>query len=577
MLREIIARFSFQLDNQNLKKAETGISGVVGKLQAFGQAIAGAVVVQGIANFVKDIVKAGDELGETAAQLGTSAQELQRWQYGAKFAGVEAEKFNTSLRTIQKNAGEAAGGGAAAAEFKSLGVELKDSNGNLKDGITLMREAGLGMSKLKTHTERVAVAQKIFGRAGSALLPMFAEGEEGLNRFLAKLDEFGGGLGEDAVKLAGEADDAFMGWDISMMSLKSRLAVAFLPILNQVVSGLSRMIGWVSKVIDQMGGLRSLMIAFGIALGKIAIARFGGQLLSLARMAMLPLLKFALLYLIVDDLIALFEGRASVIGTLLDKIFGKGSAQKVVAALKGIGKAVVDLINTGDFEAFDKALENIFGPIGSDIVSDIVFTFEMIAEAFDAWIADIQGDMNYVLGSWDTFWNQLGTDAAIAIGQILAEAYAFGEGIIDGIVQAIEAKAAEVAAALTGVVKDAMKDAKTFLGIQSPSRKAGDEIGKPWVMGIPQGAKRAAARAHTMMTNATAMVTAPTSMSASVRGGGGASVGGGVVFQSDINLTVNGGSASDPQIQKLRQGLRSDLQDNRRATLEALVQMVEVV
>jgi len=66
-------------------------------------------------------------------------------------------------------------------------------------------------------------------------------------------------------------------------------------------------------------------------------------------------------------------------------------------------------------------------------------------------------------------------------------------------------------------------------------------------------------------------------VSAPARGGtGGARGAGGPIFQSTINLTVNGGTATDPQIQKLRQGVRSELRDNRRATLDALTQSVEV-
>ena len=64
-------------------------------------------------------------------------------------------------------------------------------------------------------------------------------------------------------------------------------------------------------------------------------------------------------------------------------------------------------------------------------------------------------------------------------------------------------------------------------------------------------------------------------LSAPARGGGGGGIAGGVVFKSDINLTVSGGSPGDPQIAKLRQGVRSELRDNRRATLDALHQLVE--
>ncbi len=101
------------------------------------------------------------------------------------------------------------------------------------------------------------------------------------------------------------------------------------------------------------------------------------------------------------------------------------------------------------------------------------------------------------------------------------------------------------------------------------------DIGRDNVMGLVKG-MQAQSRATLPGVAASVSQAVPT------RTGGGASAlagltaRGGVVFKSDIALTVNGGSASDPQIQKLRQGVRSELRDNRRATMEALIQTVEV-
>jgi hypothetical protein len=51
--------------------------------------------------------------------------------------------------------------------------------------------------------------------------------------------------------------------------------------------------------------------------------------------------------------------------------------------------------------------------------------------------------------------------------------------------------------------------------------------------------------------------------------------GGRVIFKTDINIPITGGAPGDPQITKLRQTMRRSLDDNRRATLAALRQVVE--
>lgn len=580
-LREIIARFGFQVDKAGLNKANAGIAGVVSQARALGAAFAGSLVVGKIRDFVSEITTAGDALGKTATQLGLSGKELQQWQTAAGFAGVEATNLNQGFRILGKNALLAQQGSKQAADaFKTLGVEIEGANGNLKPANQLAREAGIALGSMEDRTKAVGLAQQVFGRAGAALLPLFKDGAEGLDAALAKLEEFGGGLSDTLIPLAEQSRDRFFEFEIATTSLKSQLAVALLPILNQLTLGLSKVIAWISKATANTEIFKSLLVALGLALGKIAIAKFGGSLLKLGRAALLPLLKFALLFLVVDDLIALFSGKGSVIGTLIDKIFGKGTAKAVVDGIKGIGKAVADVIKTGDFKAFDKALEDIFGPIGSDIVGDIVFTFKMIGEVVSAGIDAIGDDVSSAIDSIGGFFSGLGTTISTFVKSIPQKAAALGTAIIDGIVTAIKEGAGKVVEALGSVAKDAIAGAKKAILGKSPSKLAAKEVGEPAVMGVAMGAKDAARAAARLTSDALTVASGlkgPTAVRAPARGGTSPAIGGGgIVFKSDIAITVNGGSASDPSIQKLRQGLRTELRDNRRATLDALRQLVEV-
>ena len=92
------------------------------------------------------MVDAGDALGKTATQLGLTSDQLQSWQAAAGFAGVEGQKFAQSMRVLQKNTLLAEQGSKQAGDaFKKLGVDVKDSNGQLKTGDQLMREVGVAL------------------------------------------------------------------------------------------------------------------------------------------------------------------------------------------------------------------------------------------------------------------------------------------------------------------------------------------------------------------------------------------------------------------------------------------------
>jgi len=581
-LREILARFGFQVDRKGLAAADKGITGVVGKLRTFGAVIAGSAVVRGISNFVGDIVDAGDALGKTATQLGLSSDQLQAWQAAAGFAGVEGNKFNQSLRILQKNALQATQGSKTFADaFKQLGVDLEGSNGQLKTGDQLMREVGLSLNNLENSTEKVALAQILMGRTGAALLPLFKDGEKGLDSALGALERFGGGLTKDLIPLAEAAQDRFAEFNLATTSLKSRLAVAFLPILNQVVLGLSKFGAWIAKATDGTNFFQAALVVLGAVLAKIAIAKFGGSLLALGKAALIPLLKIALLVLLVEDLITLFKGGKSVIGEFLDKLFGKGTAKNVVKAIKGITDAIAE----GDWEKAMKKAADALDALGKSIVEFfsgestgpvaeffsqvgamiVAFFVEDIPEGLSqAGFVIVKGVVDLVKGIGETVsdWAQAAADLASAL--------------IDGLVEGIKNGAKAVVEAISGVAKDAISAAKKLLKIKSPSAVASEEIGMPLAEGMFN--VREAMRAASAFASATrtALPVAPAYASAPARGGGGAALPrGGVVFQSKVDLSVSGGVPSDPQIQKLRQGLRSELTDNRRATLAALTQTVE--
>lgn len=576
-LREIIARFGFQVDQKGIKKANSGIASVMSKLGALGVVLGAGAVARGLKNFIVSMVDAGDKLGKTATQLGLSGKELQGWQAAAGFAGVESEKFNQSLRILAKNGNAVAQGNKGMADkFAQLGVTVTDSSGKLKSSNAIMRETGLALGAMENRTEAVALAQELMGRTGAALLPLFVKGEAGLDGALGALERFGGGLSQEVIPLTEDAQDRFAEFGIATLSLKSKIAVAILPTLNQLTLGLSRTIAWISKTTGITEAFRAVIVTLGLVLAKLAVAKFGSSLLALGRAAILPLIKFALLALVVDDLIALFSGRASVIGEFIDKIFGKGTSKAVVDGIKSIGTAVKDLVSSGDLEKFDQDLEAIFGPPGQALVEGVIQISDDISEALDLLSADIGKGVDDSI-AW---FGKLGPgiDAALIVAKALlvAKATELGNAIVDGIVDAIKSAGPSIANALSGGVLNAVLAAKAAIQAKSPSKLTADVIGAPLVQGVAMGALDAARAAARLTSGALATASglnAAGGLSAP-RAGGGAG-GGGATFNSTITITVNGG-ASDASISALRQGVRTELRDNRRATLEALTQRAAV-
>lgn len=554
-LREIIARFGFQFDQRGMQKADKGIGGLVGKMRAFGAVVAGSAVVRGVANFVDNTTKMGDDLAKTARQIGSNVDELYALQNAAEYSGASAQGLDKGLKVLSKNALLAEQGSKQAADaFKMLGVDVKDSSGQLKPATQLAKESGLALGAMADKTKAVALAQQIFGRSGAELLPMFQNGEKGLNDLLKMTTKYGTSL-EEFAGLSEQARDSMKDFEVGSTFLKAKLSAMLLPAFNGLMLKLNQLLVVMSKN-PQI--LRSLAVAAGLLAGvlaKAAIAKFGSQLLALGRAAVVPLIKFALLFLLVDDLIALFEGRGSLIGDMLDSIFGKGASAAVVTALKNLWKAGVEAFTNGNWGALDQALEDIFAPPGEELVKFVVSAFNVIKAAISGAVKDVG---NSLRSMWEVTKAQFGA--------IITEARNFGGDLIQGIIDGILGKADMLANNLTASVSGALAALKRDNKIHSPSRLWADEVGAPLI----EGAALGALRAQKSLVDATSMHPAMSAAQASTPSRGRSM--GGVTFANNITLTINGNANAND----VRQGVGQALDDNRRATLEALTQVAAV-
>lgn len=333
-LREVAARFGIQVDNRQLNGLNQSIGGAIGNLRTLGAALIGGAAVRGIQNFVRESINMGDELDKSSQQVGMSVAELQSWRFAADRAGVDARAMTQSLMRLQRAAFEGARGSAMYADaFNRLGIDVRDADGNLRSADSLMREMARAMSGLENETEKVALAQQLMGRSGARLLPLLNGGEEAVAELHARFAELGGGLSQDFVTNAAEAQDALTDWGVAMDSIRSRLVVSFMPALTRVIVGASNLFGRFSRLLE---GTHAIELALAALAGVAAyfavqfLIAFGGPILIGLAVAA----AIAFIILLVDDLITLFSGGRSVIGGFIDEMFGVGTAAQLVQDLK---------------------------------------------------------------------------------------------------------------------------------------------------------------------------------------------------------------------------------------------------
>lgn len=201
---------------------ETKLSAIEARGMAMGQNLKkGFNLAQGAAlgfaaklgyDEIKQAAQAGLEyassLGETAQQLGVTTSALQEYRYAASQAGLSQEEMDLALTQLTRRIGEAASGTKAQAQaFNTLGVSVKDANGNILTAGDAIPKIADALEKVKSPAERAAILMDLFGKSGQKLEPLLSGGSKAVNELREAAHKLGLVLSEDQIQRADETAD----------------------------------------------------------------------------------------------------------------------------------------------------------------------------------------------------------------------------------------------------------------------------------------------------------------------------------------------------------------------------------
>lgn len=317
-LREVFARFGVQFDSDELKKGDDATKGAIDRLKELGSVLAGGAVVQGIRSFASTSAAIGDELDKTSQVLGIGSTQLQAYRAAAEHAGVGADQLNDAFKTLSQTATDAANRGGMREVFARIGVSATDASGRVRPLTDLLPDIAANLGRLETPAERSAFLMQVMGESAGRLGPLFANGAEGLNEALAALEALGGGASEEFIAASARLTDAYADQDTALLSLRSRIGVLLLPVIERLVTWGTKLI---TTFMDMTDGTHVLETAMGL-LGAAAtvaglkiVATFGKALLTFGSVAV----GVGILILLIDDLWTHFEGGRSVFGPIFEE------------------------------------------------------------------------------------------------------------------------------------------------------------------------------------------------------------------------------------------------------------------
>ena len=291
VIRDLLVRLGVDADTKGLKDFSSGLSDIASEFAKVAAVAAGAVAAIGAVTV--GFAEQGDAVAKTSRQLGITGEAFQELTFAASRASVAAEPFRIGLFALARNA-EAftRGTGEAKNALDKLGVTVGDitrGDGSLKTVDELLTIIADRFQTLESGGDRVALAQRIFGESGGALIPLLEEGAVGLEELRRQARDLGLVIDSDALAASERFSDSLTNLQGSLTGLRNAIGAELIVALQSLVDGatdfavsLKPTVAAITQLIDRTIGLDNLVIgltAVAVAAGAIATALAGAAAL----------------------------------------------------------------------------------------------------------------------------------------------------------------------------------------------------------------------------------------------------------------------------------------------------------
>lgn len=214
-----------------LSSTNTSMLGLAGVL---------AGVIAGLAKCSTKTAHTADDLMTLSSTTGLSTDALQEFEYASEFVDVSTDTMTGSLTKMTKTMDAARNGTKLSADaYKSLGIKITDSKGQLRDANTVFYEAIDKLGQMKNETERDALSMQIFGKSAKELNPLIEAGSGKLAELSEEAHKMGYVMDNETLQSFGQLDDAMQKTSKQSDAIKNSLALALLPVLTTLFKTIS--------------------------------------------------------------------------------------------------------------------------------------------------------------------------------------------------------------------------------------------------------------------------------------------------------------------------------------------------
>lgn len=161
-----------KLMKQRMKAIEESVNSAASAIALGGVAIAGGMML-----WVKQAADAADQLDQLSERTGVAVETLNGLSYATRMSGGDIGELEKGLQSLNKKLSEVAAGDKSAKEmFKALGLTATTA----EDALMQMADVFPQLSK----QDQVRVGTDLLGKSYQSLVPLLAQGRDGLQALI---------------------------------------------------------------------------------------------------------------------------------------------------------------------------------------------------------------------------------------------------------------------------------------------------------------------------------------------------------------------------------------------------------
>ena len=242
---------AFDKTKKGFGSVTSGLKKVTGAVFSMRTALVGAAGLAGFGLLVKSSLNATDSLAKTASKIGTTTEALSALRYAADITGIATTTMDMALQRFTRRTAEAAKGtGEAKGAIRELGINAKELNRMPLD--QRMLALADAFSGVKSESDRLRLAFKLFDSEGAALVNTLSLGREGLAELLGEAKALGAVMSSDAARGVEKTADEITKLKAIAQGMRDQFVAALAPAIGYVVAHFT---AFFKKISEEKGGV----------------------------------------------------------------------------------------------------------------------------------------------------------------------------------------------------------------------------------------------------------------------------------------------------------------------------------